>query len=69
MKTFAVIKEGLVYNKILADSQSLAESLTGLTAVDITDRTEPLNPGWAYDGSQFIEPEEVVVEEVVEETP
>jgi hypothetical protein len=35
MKTFAVIKDGLVDNKIICESKELAESLTGLLCVEI----------------------------------
>lgn len=64
MKSFAVIKDGIVDNCIVADSQETAESVTGLTCVEYFI----VEPGWTYSDGKFAAP---VVEEVtvVEETP
>jgi hypothetical protein len=56
MANYAVIKDGIVTNVIVAESQEIAESVTGLTCVEI--QQEPGAPGidWAYDGTDFSAP-------------
>jgi hypothetical protein len=66
MATFAVIKDGVVENCIVADSLAFAEEVTGATCVEYF----LVAPGWTYANGKFIEPEVTTVEEVVaEETP
>jgi len=55
MANFAVIEEGVVTNVILADSQAVAEEVTGKTCVEYTD-ANPAGIGWSYDGSTFTAP-------------
>ena len=63
---FAVIEDGVVINVIVADSKKIAEEITGLTCIDVTD-------GWDHTseidaGDFFPKPEIVeVVEEVAED--
>jgi hypothetical protein len=66
MTNYAVIKDGIVNNVIVADSKEIAEQVTGLTCVEF--QLEPGAPGigWAYDGTDFTAP---VVEVPAEETP
>ena len=61
MANYAVIKDGIVSNVIVADTQTIAGEVTGLTCVEIEH--EPGSPGigWSYDGAEFTAP-------VVEET-
>ena len=56
MANYAVIKDGIVTNVIVADSQEIAESVTGLTCVEL--QLEPGAPGigWSYDGTDFSAP-------------
>ena len=54
MKSFAVIKDGVVENCIVAESQAIAEEVTGLTCVEYF----PVLPGWKYADNKFIQPEE-----------
>jgi hypothetical protein len=66
MANYAVIKNGIINNVIVAESQEIAESITGLACVEF--QVEPGAPGigWSYDGTNFTAP---VIEEPVEETP
>jgi|LakMenE18May11ns_1017448.scaffolds.fasta_scaffold8807742_1 hypothetical protein len=66
MANYAVIKDGIVTNVIVAESQEIAESVTGLTCIEY--QLEPGAPGigWSYDGTDFSAP---VTEEPAEETP
>jgi len=52
MTTFAVIKDGVIENCIVADSQVIAEELTGLTCIEYT---VPQIGGTYVDG-KFIAP-------------
>jgi hypothetical protein len=56
MANYAVIKDGIVTNVIVAESKEIAESVTGLTCVEI--QQEPGSPGigWSYDGTDFTAP-------------
>ena len=60
MANYAVIKDGIINNVIVADTQEIAETVTGLTCVEVSN--EPGSPGigWSYDGAEFTAP---VVEE------
>lgn len=53
MAKFAVIKDGVVLNTILADSLAIAQAVTGETCVEYT--TEPAEPGGTYSGGVFIQ--------------
>jgi hypothetical protein len=66
MANYAVIKDGIVTNVIVAESQEIAESVTGLTCIEF--QLEPGAPGigWSYNGTDFTAP---VIEEPAEETP
>jgi hypothetical protein len=55
MANFAVIKDGVVTNVIVADTKEIAELVTGLTCVEYTDEN-PAGIGWTYDGSVFAAP-------------
>jgi hypothetical protein len=60
MAKYAVINENnIVINTILADSQSIAELVSGNICVEYTDNT-PVGIGWTYKDGIFSEP---VVEE------
>lgn len=39
---YAVINNGIVTNVIIADTKEIAEEVTGLTCIDVSD-------GWDYD--------------------
>jgi hypothetical protein len=65
MANYAVIKDGIVDNVIVADTKEIAETVTGLTCIEYTDEN-PAGIGWSYDGTTFTAP---VVEEPTEETP
>jgi hypothetical protein len=52
MKKFAVIQDSKVTNVIVAESQKIAEELTGLTCVEYTDEN-PACIGLSYDGTTF----------------
>jgi hypothetical protein len=55
MANFAVIKDGVVDNVIVADTKEIAEQVTGLTCVEYTEEN-PAGIGWTYDGVNFIAP-------------
>ena len=63
MKTFAVIKNGVVENCIVAESLAFAEEVTGETCVEYFS----VGPGWTYANNKFIKPEVTTAEEVVVE--
>lgn len=60
MANFAVIKDGLVDNVIVADTKEIAEIVTGLLCVEYENIPGAPGIGWSYDGSVFTAP---VVEE------
>jgi hypothetical protein len=66
MTNYAVIKDGIVNNVIVADSKEIAEQVTGLTCVEFQLKPGAPGIGWAYDGTDFTAP---VVEVPAEETP
>jgi hypothetical protein len=67
MANYAVIKDGIVNNVIVADTKEIAETVTGLTCIEYTNEN-PAGIGWAYDGASFTAPViEVPEQESVEE--
>jgi hypothetical protein len=52
MKKFAVIQDSIVANIIVAESQEIAEQLTGFTCVEYTDEN-PACIGLSYNGTTF----------------
>lgn len=56
MADFAVIKNGLVVNVIVADSKEIAEKITELTCIEIPYEPGAPGIGWNYDGITFIAP-------------
>lgn len=54
MATFAVIKDELVVNNILADTKQIAEEVTGLLCIENNNGAG--NVGDTWDGSSFIKP-------------
>lgn len=60
---FAVIKNNIVENIIVADSKEIAEQVTGLTCVQY-ENTNPAHIGLSYNGTTFEQPEpEILIEE------
>ena len=59
MANYAVIKDTLVVNVIVAESVEIAEQVTLLTCVDITDTFVGI--GWTYTNNEFQPP---VIEEI-----
>lgn len=63
MANFAVIKDGLVNNVVVADTKEIAEQVTELVCVEIPFEPGAPGIGWSYDGSVFtapvVEPSEV----------
>jgi hypothetical protein len=60
MANYAVIKDGIVNNVIVADTKEIAETVTGLTCVEVEHVPGSPGIGWSYDGAEFTAP---VVEE------
>jgi hypothetical protein len=56
MANFAVIKDNLVINIIVAERLEDAEQATGLVCVEYTEEA-PAAIGWVYDGVTFNKPE------------
>lgn len=55
MAIFAVIKDGIVTNVIVADSKEIAEDVTGLTCIEYDqDSSNAAHIGYTYDGTNFI---------------
>ena len=65
MVTFAVIKDGLVENCIVADSLENAQEITGLTCVEYTSEN-PAGIGFTYADGVFTDPNAPIPSE---ETP
>jgi hypothetical protein len=59
---YAVIENGIVINTILAETQTIAQEVTGLTCVEYTDEN-PAGIGYTYDGTNFIAPDITPTEE------
>jgi len=66
MANYAVIKDGIVNNVIVADTKEIAETVTGLTCVEVEHVPGAPGIGWSYDGTTFTAP---VIETPTEETP
>jgi hypothetical protein len=64
-KNFAVISRGIVDNLIVADTEEVANSVTAdwQTVVEV-DLYSGVAIGWTYDGTNFINPNPVITEEV-----
>jgi hypothetical protein len=56
MANYAVIKDGIVSNVIIAESQEIAESVTGLTCIEFQQEPGAPGIGWTYDGTVFTAP-------------
>lgn len=56
MANYAVIKDGLVTNVIVAESKEIAESITELTCIEVNNEPGAPGIGWSYDGSSFSAP-------------
>ena len=62
MASYAVVREGVVINCILADGLETAQAVTGLECVEFSlDPIEKYNNdritiGWTWDGSEFAPP-------------
>jgi hypothetical protein len=54
MSKYAVIKDEVVINLIVADSKDIAEEVTGETCIECDD--QPVEIGGTYDGTRFINP-------------
>lgn len=55
MANYAVIADNKVVNVIVADSKEIAEAVTNLTCVEITEENIA-GIGWTYNGSTFEQP-------------
>jgi len=52
MANFAVVRDNIVVNVIVADTLEDANQATGLTCVEYTDEF-PAGIGWIFDGEVF----------------
>jgi hypothetical protein len=55
MANFAVLKDNVVTNIIIADTKEIAETVTEQTCVEYTENN-PASIDWTYDGIKFIPP-------------
>jgi hypothetical protein len=55
MANYAVITDNKVVNVIVADSKEIAEAVTNLTCIEITEGNIA-GIGWTYNGSTFEQP-------------
>jgi len=55
MAEYAVIKDGIIINIIVADSKEIAEQCSGLSCAEY-DNTSRVRIGWSYDGTNFSAP-------------
>jgi hypothetical protein len=58
MANYAVIKNGIVNNVIVADTKEIAEEVTGLTCVEVENVPGAPGIGWSYDDAEFTAPVE-----------
>lgn len=65
MTNFAVIKNGIVENMIVADSKEIAEEATKSECIDTTEKGFVII-GFSWDGENFSAP---IIETPAEETP
>jgi hypothetical protein len=56
MANYAIIKDGIVNNVIVADTKEIAETVTGLTCVEVSNEPGAPGIGWTYDGAEFTAP-------------
>ena len=56
MANFAVIKDGIVDNVIVADTVEIAQTVTGLTCIEIPFEPGAPGIGWSYNGAEFTAP-------------
>lgn len=56
MATYAVLEDGLVINRLVAESLELAELASGKTCVEYTD-LQIVDNGFSYDGNNFTPPQ------------
>jgi len=56
MGSYAVVNDGTVINVIIAESQEIAEEVTGLTCVEYENSPAAPGIGWSYDGATFTAP-------------
>ena len=56
MANYAVIKDGVVNNVIVADTKEIAETVTGLTCIEYENVPGAPGIGWTYDGTNFSAP-------------
>lgn len=63
MASYAVIKNNIVDNIILADSKDVAESVSGFTCIEIVNEPGAPGIGWGYEGGEFTPPAAPVIEE------
>jgi hypothetical protein len=59
MANFAIIENDIVTNVIVADSQEIAQEVTGKTCIEYTEKN-PAGIGWSYDGKTFIPPKPLI---------
>ena len=56
MANYAVIKDDIVNNVIVADTKEIAETVTGLTCIEYENVPGAPGIGWTYDGTNFSAP-------------
>jgi hypothetical protein len=56
MRTWALVKDGIIFNVVKWDGSDVWSPPSDAIAIDITDLENGPGPGWAYDGNVFIEP-------------
>jgi hypothetical protein len=61
MANFAVIKDNVVTNVIVAENCEDAEQATGLTCIEYTDES-PAAIGWTFNGDTFDRPVSVAID-------
>jgi hypothetical protein len=66
MAKFAVVRNGIVDNTIIAEDKETAESIVGLECIEFNDEN-PAYIGWLWDGNLFVNPNLEEVEETATE--
>ena len=52
MAKFVALQDGIVVNVLVADTQEIAETVTGLNCIEVTDEVR-VEIGGSYDGTTF----------------
>ena len=68
MSTFAIVKDGVVVNVVVADNQEIALDVcskqygNNITVHECVGENQYIGINWTYNGSSFISPDDTITE-------